>query len=95
MAENKTIDQMSADDWRGLGNFTFNLNREQVVARLEKAEAHRDELLAACEAGCALLEALRLDGIIPPLYALPSPVRHHYQGTEAHLRTAIAKAKGQ
>ena len=45
----KDIGDMSADDWRGLGNFTFNLNREQVVARLEAAERQRDELAKVCE----------------------------------------------
>lgn len=50
MEEHRNIHEMDADDWRHLSNFTFNLNREQVVARMEKAEAQRDALLAALEA---------------------------------------------
>ena len=68
---------------------------ERCVEDRNSVLAQRDDLLAACEAACALLQALRFDGVISPLYALPSPVRHHYQETEALLRSVIAKAKGK
>ena len=60
---------------------------------LAEAERQRDDLLVACEAGSLLLERLRWDGVISPLYALPAPVRHQYQETEARLRSAISRAK--
>ncbi len=47
MEEHRCINEMDTDDFRRLGNFTFNLNREQIVARMERAEAQRDMLLAA------------------------------------------------
>jgi len=100
MAENKPVDQMAADDWRALGNFTFNLNREQVVARMEKAEAQRDELLAVCEA------AIRYDEAIRSCANDPDKMASHCTAQDEDLdalyfdwlnkaQAAIAKAKGE